>query len=448
MIKSMALSKFVYLVSAIGIPDKILKEINKELFCFLWKYKRDKIARHVLINSIDNGGLNMIDLKSYCSAMKAVWAQRLYNATNETWAIIPQKYFETCDISLIMCMNADKGKHIPINLPQFYKEVITSWHECGGGKKAPQSAADIRKEIIWGNKYIQCKGKTLFFRHWKNSNINFIDDLLDENGNFKTGKDIFEKLKSTANWIAEYQKIINAIPGHWKEKRKSGPKHTKVKKVIIPFLTDTKQIFDLPYKAKGYYSLLIKKVQKRTYIEKHWNSIFPDKAEWSHIYLQRIKNQTNKKLADFHYKLIHKILLNQENLFQWKISPSKKCRFGCNVTENYNHQFVECSHLQGLIQLIEKIFASLKYSIKLTYKTLIFGYKIKYPAYKLVNQLISHLFHAIYIYWLKMDNTINIKRLVYNHLHKLQSVHEYTKEKHMCKFIDEFLHEWRSQEYQ
>ena len=84
MIKSMALSKFVYLVSAIGIPDKILKEINKELFSFLWKYKRDKIARNVLINSIDNGGLNLIDLKSYCSAMKAVWAQRLYNATNET----------------------------------------------------------------------------------------------------------------------------------------------------------------------------------------------------------------------------------------------------------------------------------------------------------------------------------------------------------------------------
>ena len=309
------MSKFVYLVSAIGIPDKILKEINKELFSFLWKYKRDKIARNVLINSIDNGCLNMIDLKSYCSAMKAVWAQRLYNASNETWAILPQKYFETCDISLILCMNADKGKHIPINLPQFYKEVITSWHECGGGKKAPQSAADIRKEIIWGNKYIQSKGKTLFFRHWKNSNINFIDDLLDENGNFKTGKDILEKLKSTANWIAEYQKIIKAIPGHWKEKLKSGPKHTKVKKVISPFLTDTKlkQIFYLPYKAKGYYSLLIKKVQKRTYIEKHWNSIFPDKAEWSHIYLQRIKNQTNKKLADsttslyIRYYLIKKI---------------------------------------------------------------------------------------------------------------------------------------------
>ena len=87
------------------------------------------------INSFENGGLNMIDLKSYCVAMKAVWAYRLYNAKGETWSIIPQKYFENCDIQTILCMNTDKEKHIPIKLPMFYKEVITSWHECGGGKK-------------------------------------------------------------------------------------------------------------------------------------------------------------------------------------------------------------------------------------------------------------------------------------------------------------------------
>ena len=170
-IKTLALLKLVYLITSISIPEKIIKEINKELFSFLWKYRRDKIARRVQINSLENGGLNMIDLKSYCVAMKAVWAYRLYNAKNETWSIIPQKYFENCDIQTILCMNTDKEKHIPIKLPMFYKEVITSWHECGGGKKTPQNVADIRKEIIWGNKHILCKGKSLYLKHWKNSNL-------------------------------------------------------------------------------------------------------------------------------------------------------------------------------------------------------------------------------------------------------------------------------------
>ena len=67
--------------------------------------------------------------------MKAVWAYRLYNAKDETWSLIPQKCFENCDIQTILCMNTDNENHIPIKLPMFYKEVITSWHECGAGKK-------------------------------------------------------------------------------------------------------------------------------------------------------------------------------------------------------------------------------------------------------------------------------------------------------------------------
>ena len=213
-IKSLALAKIVYLLSAIGIPEKMIKEINKEFFSFLWKKRRDKIARTVQISPIENGGLNMIDLKSYCTAMKAIWAYRLYKATNETWSIIPQKYFENCNIKLVLCMNTEKEKHIPIKLPLFYKNVITSWHECGGGKKSPQSAADIRKEIIWGNKYIQTKGKTIYFKHWNNSNINFIDDLIDKEGNFLKGEKILEKLKVTSNWIGEYHKIVKSIPNN------------------------------------------------------------------------------------------------------------------------------------------------------------------------------------------------------------------------------------------
>ena len=81
-------------------------------------------------------------------------------------------------------MNAETEKHLRIKLPKFYREVVTSWQACGGGRKAPQSATGIRKEIIWGNKHIQRKGKTIYFKHWKDSKINFIDDLVDKDGNF------------------------------------------------------------------------------------------------------------------------------------------------------------------------------------------------------------------------------------------------------------------------
>ena len=52
-------------------------EINKEFYNFIWKGKRDKICRKVLINSYESGGPQMVDFKALCQAMKAACAVRL-----------------------------------------------------------------------------------------------------------------------------------------------------------------------------------------------------------------------------------------------------------------------------------------------------------------------------------------------------------------------------------
>ena len=150
--------------------------------------------------------------------MKAAWASKLYKCKDETWTIIPRKYLENCEIEKVLCMNFENEKQNPIKLPTFYSEVIESWHLCGGGRKAPQNANDIRRELIWGNKFIQTRGKTLFYTNLEKSGINFIDDLLDENGKFKSGDQIFQSLGGRTNWIIEYKTILKAIPKLWNEK--------------------------------------------------------------------------------------------------------------------------------------------------------------------------------------------------------------------------------------
>ena len=253
-IKTLALSQIVYLISSLCVPEWLINEINKEFYSFVWKYKRDKISRKVLINMPENGGMKMLELRSFCLAAKAVWAQRLYNSKDETWTIIPKKHMEQCNISILMSMNIDKEKVIPIKLPKFYQEVIFSWHSCGGGLKAPQSETEIRQQIIWGNKFIQSKNKTLFYPNWHKSNINFIDDLLDNTGNLKSGQEIFFQLQGScrSNWIIEYNTIVKSIPLSWKEKLKNTNMATKVKKDQKPFIfTGNKYIFILPKKNKG-----------------------------------------------------------------------------------------------------------------------------------------------------------------------------------------------------
>jgi hypothetical protein len=49
-------------------------------------------------------------------------------------------------------------------IPEFYGEVLRSWNKIGGGQtRTPLNFADIRKQIIWGNKLIKSDHKTLLF---------------------------------------------------------------------------------------------------------------------------------------------------------------------------------------------------------------------------------------------------------------------------------------------
>ena len=275
---------------------------------FLWKYNRDKIARKVVINVICNGGLNMIDFRIFCMSLKAVWAYKLSKCESQTWSIIPKKYFEKCEINKVLCMNANLEKHIPFALPSFYKEVIYCWHLSGGGNKAPKNANDFKTEILWGNKFIQSKGKAIYFKNWKDSNINFVDDILDMQGNLISGEELFFlKLKDTKNWIIEYKILQKAIPKIWRKKKLvTSNMTTKVKKQFQLFLSiDNKVEFNLPKKARDYYNILIRRVRKRTFMEKHWSNLFPDRPTWTKIYECRLKNQNIKTLSDFHFKLLH-----------------------------------------------------------------------------------------------------------------------------------------------
>ena len=73
-IKTLALAKVVYLINAITVPKWVINTLNKEFFSFLWRYKRDKVARKVVINEVEDEGLNMLDFKAFCTAAKAAWA--------------------------------------------------------------------------------------------------------------------------------------------------------------------------------------------------------------------------------------------------------------------------------------------------------------------------------------------------------------------------------------
>jgi hypothetical protein len=59
----------------------------------------------------------------------------------------------------------------------------------GGQTRTPLNFADVRKQIIWGNELIKFDHKILLFNNWINSELIYVNDILNENGemshNFK-----------------------------------------------------------------------------------------------------------------------------------------------------------------------------------------------------------------------------------------------------------------------
>ena len=72
-IKSLLASQLLYILIPLRTNIKYVESIQKELFAFLWDGKNDKIKRTQIINNYAEGGLKIIDLKTFSRSLKFTW---------------------------------------------------------------------------------------------------------------------------------------------------------------------------------------------------------------------------------------------------------------------------------------------------------------------------------------------------------------------------------------
>ena len=82
--------------------------------------------------------------------------------------------------------------------------------------------------ILFNNKEILVGGKPIFIGKWFNNNILFIQDLLNNNGQFMSYQEFKDKFACKTNFLQFYQ-VVSAIPKHLVTKAKNTvPLHQKV----------------------------------------------------------------------------------------------------------------------------------------------------------------------------------------------------------------------------
>ena len=182
-IKCFLLGNFTHLFSALPSPNKIfLKKLEQMLFKFLWDDKPDKLKREQICLPYHQGGLNMINIKSFIASLKISWIRRLYMCSDTPWVGL----FDATITKLLGLF--DHGlqytQHIAKKtLNPFWKEVLLDW-----GQFLDVTIPDTMLSPLWWNPNIS--NKPMFFNSWYKKGIKIVGDICDINGLMKTQQNI------------------------------------------------------------------------------------------------------------------------------------------------------------------------------------------------------------------------------------------------------------------
>ena len=130
LIKTFALSQFVYLASCIHVPCNVVKQIESIVYDFLWNGVKGMVKRSTIIGDVDEGGLKMVDVKSMFKALRVKWTQRYNDLNQAAWKSLLSYFFTPYGGDLIFyCnMNYDQVKELK-NIPMFYKDMFNYYFD-------------------------------------------------------------------------------------------------------------------------------------------------------------------------------------------------------------------------------------------------------------------------------------------------------------------------------
>ena len=83
-IKTFLIPKLLYVSSIIETPYDILRRMERMIYKFLWKGP-DKVTRNSVINTLEQGGLNLTDIETQVKALRLSWIPRILDERKGAW---------------------------------------------------------------------------------------------------------------------------------------------------------------------------------------------------------------------------------------------------------------------------------------------------------------------------------------------------------------------------
>ena len=433
-IKSLAISKLVHLFTTLATPnDSSFKELETLFFSFIWGGKGDKIARKIIINDIENGGLKMTDIRSFAKALKISWIKKVwdvnYQADWKRLLISDRLYWNDVwllnnrSLSLLACSFMENT---------FWRNVVESWAEY---VQETVEANDILSQPLWNNAFIEIENKYVFYKLWYIKNLCYDNDLVDESGVFMSPTELINKFNLKCTFLQAYG-IICVIPSSWKSKiRVFGERLLMVKSENIERLFKTKKVTSFTY------DILRKSVATQpTRVQRKWNKLLPFPVEdWSIYYSSPFLCTSASKLRSFQYKIFHRTIGTNVMLMKMGIKDHDDCFFCDSKPETIEHLFWYCDRIFPLWNALAHWIGSVtEIEIEFTLESVLLGYTNCVPCKNAINCII--LVVKFFMYKCKMEGRNPDFAGIQSYLK-----FNYNMEKFVCDFAlqDRILSKWK-----
>ena len=135
------------------------------LLLLLWKGKKAKIKKLTLIGVKFQGGFKAQDFNAMDMSLKALWVRRLIDKRDASWKIILIHYMEILSGDILFHTRLEfKDQDLFDSMPPFYSDVLKSWQTIIDVTQKTDTKATIEKELLWENRYIKVRGKSIFIK--------------------------------------------------------------------------------------------------------------------------------------------------------------------------------------------------------------------------------------------------------------------------------------------
>ena len=339
-IKSLAVSQIVHVLSALPTHQGALKEINTLLYDFLWNGKGDKIKRTEMINDYDKGGLKMIDIHSFNKSLKMKWVQGYLNNVNHgKWKLFLDFHLQKYGGKVVFLSNL-KPQDVPqLNLRDpFLREILEHWTTLN----YTETNLDFNSMGIWHNSLIRIENRPFFYTSWLKAGVKEVRDLLNQDQTFLSYNAFVAKYNIKTNYL-EYFKVIAALQ--------------QFKKVCLPALDNPSTdgtvslLSHSNINKESYKRLVQNKASIPLQIQEKWLSEKDiggnSTVNWQNAYYLPFLCTRETKLRVFQFKFLHRRMATNDFLCKIGIKQVDSCSFCEETTETLVHLFWNCKYTQA-----------------------------------------------------------------------------------------------------